>query len=118
MNDAHIDRIAIPSANGRLALHFGHCDAFHMTDVDLNAGSVAGTLVVEAPPHQPGLLPRWLADYGVTTVIAGGMGQRARALFEEAGITVHTGAGPLPLEDIVAAYLDGSLELGANVCDH
>ncbi|MCK7542001.1 MAG: hypothetical protein MZV63_69485 [Marinilabiliales bacterium] len=32
-------------------------------------------------PHEPGLLPGWLAEKGVTDVIAGGMGQRAIGLF-------------------------------------
>ena len=70
------------------------------------------------PPHEPGVLPRWLSEQGVTVVIAGGMGGRARDLFTNFGIRVITGAPVNTPDKIVAAFLDGSLELGENTCDH
>jgi hypothetical protein len=38
--------------------------------------------------HQPGILPAWLTEEGVSVVIAGGRGSRARALFRENRIEV------------------------------
>jgi len=61
---------------------------------------------------------RWLAERGAGTIIAGGMGQRAQSLFSEHGIQVVIGAPAEPPEALVAAYLDGSLATGDNVCDH
>lgn len=110
-------RIAIPIANGALAMHFGHCSAFALVDVD-DDRNVAATATTDAPPHQPGLLPRWLAGQGVDVVIAGGMGGRAQELFREAGIEVLTGAPAEAPETLVQAYLDGALVTGANACDH
>jgi len=46
------------------------------------------------------------------------MGQRAQALFAQQGIEVMVGASADTPERIVTAYLDGSLSLGGNVCDH
>jgi len=111
-------RIAIPVAGGKLAMHFGHCEQFALIDVDQTQGTIVGTELVEAPPHQPGLLPRWLAERGAKVVIAGGMGQRAQTIFVENGITVVIGASSESPERIVAAYLDGNLQTGGNICDH
>ena len=111
-------RIAIPVASGKLAMHFGHCEQFALIDVDETKGTIVGKEFVDAPPHQPGLLPRWLAERGAKVVIAGGMGQRAQTIFVENGITVVIGASSESPEQIVAAYLDGDLQTGENICDH
>ncbi len=113
-----IMRIAIPLAEGKLALHFGHCERFALLDVDPATRQIIKREDIEAPPHQPGLLPPWLAERGVNLVIAGGMGQRAVALFNEQGIQVHVGAPAEAPEDIVHAFLKGALQLGDNACDH
>jgi len=111
-------RIAIPTTGGQLASHFGHCEEFTVFDVEREASRIGGTLMLDAPPHQPGLLPAWLAERGVDVVIAGGMGRRARTLFEERGIHVVVG-GPLSNpQEIVESYLAGTLETGGNLCDH
>jgi predicted Fe-Mo cluster-binding NifX family protein len=111
-------RIAIPVAAGRLALHFGHCEQFALIDVDQGQKTILDQSVVDAPPHQPGLLPGWLAAQGAEVVIAGGMGIRAQQLFQQSGINVVIGASADPPEQVVAAYLDGSLQTGENICDH
>ncbi len=71
-------RIAIPLADGKLAMHFGHCERFVLVDLDPAGKKVVKRENVKAPPHQPGLLPSWLAERGATIIIAGGMGRRAR----------------------------------------
>lgn len=111
-------RIAIPLSNGLLALHFGHSERFAIVDVDLARKVVLQTTEVVAPEHMPGLLPRWLRGHGVNLVIAGGMGSRARALFEEALIKVVTGAPAREPDVLVRDYLDGTLATGPNECDH
>jgi len=111
-------RIAIPVANGKLCAHFGHCESFALLDVDLENKSFTNASSVEAPPHQPGLLPPWLAQRGVHMVIAGGMGFRAQQLFTAQGIEVLVGAPPEAPAAIVQAWLDGRLQLGDNLCDH
>ena len=111
-------RIAVPLAHGKLALHFGHCEHFALVDVDATTKSIVKTELVEAPDHQPGLLPRWLAEKGAQLIIAGGMGSRAQALFADQQIQVVIGAPAETPEMLVNAYLDGTLQSGENVCDH
>ena len=73
---------------------------------------------ITAPEHQPGLLPPWLKEHGVTLVIAGGMGARARSLLPEASIEVITGAPSENADTLVRRYLDGTLTSIEHTCDH
>lgn len=111
-------RIAIPMTNGRLSPHFGHCEQFALVDVDPEAGEILQRRSVEAPPHQPGLLPPWLAKQGAELIIAGGMGGRAQQLFTAQGIRVLVGAPAESLDRLVKDYLAGTLRNGENTCDH
>ncbi|MFP4057781.1 MAG: iron-sulfur cluster carrier protein MrpORP [Candidatus Brocadiia bacterium] len=109
-------KIAIPTAEGRLCRHFGHCQRFAFITVE--DGRVVGSESLAPPPHEPGVLPRWLHEQGADLVIAGGMGRRAQALFEQHGVQVVVGAPPEEPQKVVRAYLDGALQTGPNLCDH
>ena len=109
-------KFAIPLAEGKLTAHFGHCQEFALVDVENKQIKNKQTMV--PPPHEPGVLPRWLQRQGANVVIAGGMGARALDLFAQNGIKVLTGAPALAPEELVQHYLDNSLKTGANVCDH
>jgi len=111
-------RIAIPVATGKLAMHFGHCEQFALVDVDEQEKKVTGTTLLVPPPHEPGVLPRWLHEQGANLIIAGGMGNRAQQLFAQNDITVIVGAPADTPEEIANAYLNGTLQAGDNVCDH
>jgi len=111
-------KIAIPIAEGKLCMHFGHCNQFALLDVDEKAKTVTNKQMLTPPPHEPGVLPRWLHDQGATVIIAGGMGSRAQNLFAENGIQVVVGAPAETPETLVAHYLTGTLVSGTNVCDH
>lgn len=111
-------KIAIPVVNEMLSMHFGHCEKFAVLDVDISSKTIISVASFDAPPHEPGLLPRWLAEKNVNLIIAGGMGQRAQTLFNQNGIEVIVGAPAEKPETIVAAYMAGTLETGINGCDH
>ncbi len=111
-------RFAIPLADGKLATHFGHCASFALVDVEPAEKIILKREDIDAPPHQPGLLPPWLAERGVKYIIAGGMGQRAKDLFATQGIQVTVGAPVETPEKLVTDFLAGSLALGGNACDH
>jgi predicted Fe-Mo cluster-binding NifX family protein len=104
--------------DGRLATHFGHCEHFAFIDVDEATKEILSKELVSSPGHQPGLLPVWLAERGVSVVIAGGMGSRAQALFTENRIHVIIGVLGDDPEQIVLDYMRGTLTTGDNVCDH
>lgn len=111
-------RIAVPLAGGKLSMHFGHCERYAIVTVDTKTKTILKRDDIEAPPHEPGLLPPWLAGQGVNIIIAGGMGQRAQKLFAENGIQVIVGAPVEAPEKLVDDYLAGTLQTGNNLCDH
>jgi predicted Fe-Mo cluster-binding NifX family protein len=111
-------RIAIPIANNKLSMHFGHCEHFALIDIDPETKEILKQDSVEAPEHEPGLLPVWLKEKGADLIIAGGMGSRAQDLFAQNGIRVITGAVSEEPKKLVEAYLAGTLQTGENVCDH
>lgn len=110
-------RVAIPVNEANiLDGHFGHCKAFALYDVDEK--KVVAENRVDAPPHQPGLLPGWLAERGVTDVVAGGMGQRAIDLFNQRSVNVFVGAPAIAAPELLEGFLDQTLTFKANYCDH
>jgi predicted Fe-Mo cluster-binding NifX family protein len=111
-------KIAIPIAEGRLCQHFGHCETFALIEADPGIKTILGRKDLDPPPHEPGVLPAWLAGQGATHIIAGGMGQRAQALFAQQGVEVVVGAPPEEPETLVSRFLDGALVSGDNACDH
>jgi ATP-binding protein involved in chromosome partitioning len=115
-SDKNTFKVAVPLANGVLCNHFGHCETFAVLPV--KDGQIGAAELLTPPPHEPGVLPRWLGDLGVDLIIAGGMGQRAINLFAEQGIRVITGAPNQDPVALVQSYLAGVLSTGPNVCDH
>ncbi|MFO7570560.1 MAG: NifB/NifX family molybdenum-iron cluster-binding protein [Smithellaceae bacterium] len=111
-------KIAIPLAEGKLTMHFGHCASFALIEVDDQTKKIMGREDIPAPPHEPGLLPPWLAQRGAKMIIAGGMGQRAQELFAREGIQVVVGAPPEAPEILIADFFAGTLQSGVNACDH
>ncbi len=111
-------RIAIPVTQGMLDPHFGHCRSFALIDVDRGEKKILASETVDAPAHEPGLLPAWLAEKGADLVLAGGMGTRAIQLFVDHGIEVIVGAPTLDPESLARNYLEGEIGPGTNVCDH
>ena len=109
-------KIAVPVIKGEVARHFGHCQEFFLYQVDQS--EIVGQEALTPPPHQPGIIPKWLHQQDITDVIAGGMGQRAIDIFNELGINVYVGAPSKDAATIVRDFLNGNLETQANLCDH
>ena len=110
-------KIAVPvNDNGMLDAHFGHCKFFALFEVENNI--ILSEENVVPPPHEPGVLPKWLAEKGATDIIAGGMGQKAIEIFNNNKVNVFVGASQLPAKELVEGFLNNTLRLLSNYCDH
>jgi predicted Fe-Mo cluster-binding NifX family protein len=109
-------KIAVPVNNGILDAHFGHCK--QLAIFELTDKQVTNESLIDAPPHEPGLLPAFLSGKGVTDIIAGGMGQRAIELFNKAGVNVFVGAPALNARILVDRFMNQTIQFDANYCDH
>jgi ATP-binding protein involved in chromosome partitioning len=116
VSDLQTLKVAIPLSEGRLCDHFGHCEQFAV--IRVKEGLIDGKEFHTPPPHEPGVLPRWLGELGVNLVIAGGMGQSAMNLFAAQGIEVIIGSTSAAPEAMIQGYLSGTLASGPNVCNH
>jgi len=110
-------KIAIPIADEKLSMHFGHAGTFAIIDTDVD-GNIVKRSDETPPPHEPGVLPAWLNKLGATHIIAGGMGARAQNLFAANNIHVIVGAPSNTPEELVSMFCSGTLVSGDNICDH
>ena len=108
-------KITVATENGMVASHFGRCPQYTLTNIE--NGAISDETLIANPGHQPGFLPKYLAERGVGTIIAGGMGVRAQRLFEDAGMEYIVGVTG-PVDEVIQAYVDGSLEPGEDLCIH
>ncbi|MEA4857963.1 MAG: NifB/NifX family molybdenum-iron cluster-binding protein [Solidesulfovibrio sp.] len=102
-------KIAIPSRDGQVDEHFGHCGYFTVLTVDDGNRIVAEETFT--PPAQCGCrsnLVETLVGLGVSALVAGNMGQGAADKLRRAGLTVVRGASG-PVRAAAEAFLDGKL---------
>ena len=107
---------AVPTENGILCSHFGHCEKFAV--IKTENGKIIDETFVNPPVHQPGVYPKFLADLGVEVIIAGGIGVKAQDLFAQNNIEVFIGIGAELPAKLVENYLNNQLKSGDNPCDH
>jgi len=106
-------KIAISTDGDFVSGHFGRCPSF--TIVNIEDDQVVNKETIANPGHHPGYLPEFLHDLGVNCIVAGGMGQKARVLFDEKGIQAIVGVAGA-IDDVVNKLARGRLEGGSNTC--
>ncbi len=109
-------KFAIPTVGGLSCAHFGHCESFAVLEVE--GSDITREIFLTPPVHQPGTYPRFLADQGVSVVIAGGMGAMAREIFRQNDIEVFMGVAEDEPRTLVEKFLQDELATGENLCDH
>ena len=105
--------VAFPSEapgglDAQLSAHFGHCAAF--TLVTLEDDEVKEVKIVANAGHMQGacMAPvMLLKQHGVEALVAGGMGPRPLAGFQQVGITVYFNEGVSTVRDAVILIASG-----------
>lgn len=102
-----------------VAEHFGRCSKFNVCELDEQKKIIKRETYFNPLAGEHGgacQLPGYIKQYNVSTIIAGGMGQKAVSNFLEYGISVITAPGLL-YEDAVNLYILGRLR-GYETCSH
>ncbi|MFW6134184.1 MAG: NifB/NifX family molybdenum-iron cluster-binding protein [Elusimicrobiota bacterium] len=107
-------KIAISTHGSNVSEHFGRCPEF--TIIDLQDGKVTTRETIENPGHRPGFLPDYLKNQGVDCIIAGGMGMKAKMLFEKSGIDTILGITG-NIDKVIEKITKGELEGGESLCE-
>ncbi|HOD34900.1 MAG TPA: NifB/NifX family molybdenum-iron cluster-binding protein [Syntrophales bacterium] len=106
-------KIAISTDGEFVSAHFGRCPAF--TIVEIENGRIRDTQTIANPGHQPGFIPRFLHERGVSCILAGGMGPRASGFFEELGMQAIVGVSG-KIDNVLDQLLKGTLRGGESLC--
>ncbi len=111
-------RIAVPVRGNMVDEHFGHCEAFAVYNVDEN-NAITGEETVLAPVGCGcrSNIAIDLAAKGVSVMLAGGLGQGARNVLNQAGIEVYSGFKG-QAKDAVHRFLNGERGNNASCAGH
>ncbi len=111
-----IMKIAVPTAEGKLCSHFGHCESFTFVEVNPETKEI---LNMETKVPEEGISCQsasWISEQGANVVLAGGMGQRPLGIFSQNGVKVISGCPEMPIEDVINSYMNSTLVTGENSC--
>lgn len=111
-----MSKIAIPTRDGVVDEHFGHCQAFTVYEVN-ESKAIVGETSFTPPPScgcKSNLIPT-LVEMGVTALVGGNMGEGAVVRLRQAGIDVTRGASG-PVRQAAEAWLSGALKDAEIVC--
>ncbi len=100
-------KFALPVDDGKLSDKFGQAAQFAI--IKVKGGTMEPKELRPTPPHEPGGIPEWLEDLGVTHVIAGSLGEKAQKLLTHKGMEVIAGAPLEAPEELVEKYLKKTL---------
>lgn len=108
-------KIAVPSKDGLVDNHFGHCD--HFTVYTVMDGRISNTEIVASPQGcgcKSGIASV-LQEKGVTQMLAGNMGDGAYNVLGRHQISVIRGCSG-PTEQLVNLFIKGELTDSARNC--
>ncbi len=111
-----IMKIVIPTAEGKLCAHFGHCESFTFVEINDETKEI---LNIEEKVPEEGISCQsasWISAQGANIILAGGMGGRPMGIFAQNGVEVISGCPELPIKEVVERFMNKSLETGSNQC--
>ena len=111
-------KIALPTRDGQIDDHFGHCD--HYTIITLDSDNNIVSKEDMASPEGCGCksdIAPILSKMGVEVMLAGNMGQGAVNILSSNKIKVVRGCSG-NIDDVVAKWLTGEIKDAMIVCDH
>jgi predicted Fe-Mo cluster-binding NifX family protein len=110
-------KIAVPTRDGHIDDHFGHCAYYTIFDVE--NGQIVATSRLDSP-EGCGCKSGIAADMekmGIEVMLAGNMGEGAKNKLESHNIKVIRGCRG-DIEMVVRAYLIGLIKDSGEVCSH
>lgn len=110
-------KIAIPTRDGRVDDHFGHCAFYTIATVMDNVVTERVTMPSPEGCGCKSNVAYQLAEDGVTLMLAGNMGDGALNKLSSAGIKVIRGCKG-DIDAVLNDYLSGALTDSGVACDH
>ena len=100
-------KIALPVLDGKLGSSFERCNSFYIYSIEDNS-----TIKKELANNklQPGMSPYWLARKEITDLIVREIDINSISKFNQFKVNVFVGVKADEPEQVIKAYLDGTLE--------
>lgn len=110
--------IAIPTVDNLVDDHFGHCAYYTIFHIDEN-NTVTGKERLDSPQGCgcKSNIASVMQQMGITLMLAGNMGMGAFNKLSDHGISVVRGCSGR-VDDVIASYLNGTLQDSGDACDH
>ena len=110
-------RIAVPTRDGHVDDHFGHCAYY--TIFDIEDGNIISTERLDSPQGCgcKSNIASVMQDMGIELMLAGNMGEGARNKLQSHNIRVIRGCMG-DIEAVVKGYLCGFILDSGESCDH
>jgi predicted Fe-Mo cluster-binding NifX family protein len=110
--------IAIPTRDGMVDDHFGHCAYYTVVTLD-EEGEILKRERLDSPEGCgcKSDIARVMQEMGITLMLAGNMGMGAYNKLTAHGIAVIRGCHG-KVDDVLGAYLNGELKDSLEACDH
>lgn len=111
-------KIALPTRNGAIDNHFGHCEFYTIITVN-DENKVVSTQIMPSPQScgcKSDIASKLQQD-GVTVMLAGNMGAGALAKLSACGIEVVRGCSG-PVMEVLEDYLNGDIKDSGEECSH
>ena len=100
-------KVCIPKSGRMIKRHFGKAEEFAF--VVIEEGKIASVEVVPNPGREKVGVPKFVAAYGTTHVIAAGIGNPAIAILNKEGVEVYAGALG-SIDTILERFMKGELK--------
>lgn len=107
-------KIAIAKDGSTVSGHFGHCEGFAVFSEENGVITYAGELAGSQGHSSAATL---LAAQGITHVLSGGMGERARDMLQEQGIASVLGVQG-QIETVAKEFFAGRISDSGPLCSH
>lgn len=111
-------KIALPSRDGQIDGHFGHCEYFTVITVENN--QIAREERLQPPAGcgcKSNIIPT-LSQMGVTVMLAGNMGQGAVNMLNQNGIEVFRGCSGAPAAAVTNWLAGQVVDSGESCTEH
>jgi len=111
-------KIALPTRDGKIDDHFGHCDHYTIMTLDKDKNIIKKERMdsPEGCGCKSNIAPI-LADLGVRIMLAGNMGQGAVNVLANSKIQVVRGCSG-DVDEVAAKWLSGEIKDQLIVCNH
>ena len=109
-------RIAVSFKNGNVYEHVGDTEAFKVYEV--KDEKIVNTELYKVKGTGRSMVVDFATQYQIDVMICGRICDGAKGALEQSGVTTY-GCMTGNADDVVKAYLDGSIEdCGTSVCEH